>query len=255
VPEREVLDGGVNDGATRVGSCVLRPTGEWSAAVHQLLRHLEKVGFGGAPRVLDIDRDGNEVLTFIDGEAGSLTYPAALLEEEGVVEWGCFIRRYHAAVASFVPPPEAVWRVGRKPLSPGEIVCHGDLGHWNAVWRDGHVVGAIDWDFAEPDSPLRDLATAALGVVPFLDDDRASRHFPRPPDRRRRLAALCDAYGATSPHDLLDAAVAYLKTEADRVIMFGGERREPWASHLRRGTVEVLNKRVRWIETNRSNLA
>lgn len=253
--DREVLQGGRNDGATRVGPSVLRPTGEWSPAVHQLLKHLEKVGFTGAPRVLDIDRNGREVLTFIDGEAGSLTYPPALLEEDGIVEWGRFIRRYHEAVASFLPPPDAVWRVGRKRLCPGEVVCHGDLGHWNAVWRDGRVVGAIDWDFAEPDSPLRDLATAALGVVPFLDDERASRQFLQPPDRRRRLAALSDAYGATSPHELLDAAIVYLKTEADRVITFGGDGREPWASHLRRGTAEVLNKRVHWIETNRSNLA
>jgi hypothetical protein len=163
-----------------------------------LLKHLEKVGFAGAPRILDIDRDGNEVLTFIAGEAGSLAYPTTLLEEQGVVEWGRFIRRYHDAVASFVPPPDAIWRVGRRRLRPGEIVCHGDLGHWNAVWRDGRVVGAIDWDFAEPDSPLRDLATAALGVVPLLDDERARRYFPRPPDRRRRLAAPSDAYGATT---------------------------------------------------------
>lgn len=117
--DREVLRGGLNDGATRVGSAVLRPMGEWSPAVHELLKHLEKVGFGGAPRILDIDRDGNEVLTFIDGEAGSVAYPAALFEEEGVVEWGRFIRRYHDAVASFVPPPDAVWRVGNKPLRFG----------------------------------------------------------------------------------------------------------------------------------------
>jgi hypothetical protein len=253
--DREVLRGGLNDGATRVGPTVLRPTGEWSPAVHQLLKHLEKVSFDGAPRVLDIDHDGNEVLTFIDGEAGSLTYPPALLEEEGVVEWGRFIRRYHDAVASFVPSPDAVWRVGRKQRCPGEVVCHGDLGHWNAIWRDGRIVGAIDWDFAEPDSPLRDLGTAALGVVPFLGDESARRHFPRPPDRRRRLAVLSDAYGGTSPGDLVDAAVAYLETEAHRVITLGGEGREPWASHLHRGTAEVLSKRVQWIETNRSSLA
>ena len=253
--DREALRGGLNDGATRVGASVIRSTGEWSPAVHQLLNHLETVGFAGAPRVLEVDVDGNEVLTFIDGEAGSLAYPVALLQEEGVIEWGRFIRRYHEAVASFAPPPDAVWRVGRKPLRPGEVVCHGDLGHWNAVWRDGRVVGAIDWDFAEPDFPLRDLATAALGVVPLLDDERASHHFPQPPNRQRRLAALCDGYGATAPHDLLDAAIAYLTTEADRVVTFRKEGREPWASHLRRGTAEVLKKRVRWIEANRSNLA
>ena len=66
----EVLRGGLNDGAMRVASSVLRSTGEWSPAVHALLNHLEKVGFAGAPRVLEVNVDGNEVLTFIDGEAG-----------------------------------------------------------------------------------------------------------------------------------------------------------------------------------------
>jgi thiamine kinase-like enzyme len=220
-----------------------------------LLEHLEQFGFAGSPRVLGFDPDGNEVLSFIDGEAGSLSYPHALHEEEGIVEWGRFVRSYHNAVTSFTPPPDAVWRVGRKPVGPGEIVCHGDFGHWNAVWRDGSVVGAIDWDFAEPDSPLRDLATAALGVVPFLEDQRVRQHFPKPVDRQRRLAVLCDAYEAASPHDVLDAVVAYLQTEAQRVAVFGGEGREPWASHLGRGMDETLKERVRWIETNRAKLA
>ena len=193
--DAEVLRGGLNGGATRSGQSVSRPAGEWTPTVHLLLKHLEQVGFAGAPRVLGFDPDGNETLSFIDGEAGSLTYPRALLEEEGIVEWGRFVRSYHDAVASFAPPPDAVWRVGKKRLCPGQIVCHGDLGHWNAVWRDGSVVGAIDWDFAEPDLPLRDLATAALGVVPFLDDERVRQHFSKPPDRRRRLAVLCDVYG------------------------------------------------------------
>jgi hypothetical protein len=254
MPDGEVLEGGVVGGATRVGQSVLRPTGEWTPAVHQLLAHLEMVGFTGAPRVLGFAPDGREILTFIGGDAGSVVYPHALLEEEGVIDWGRFVRRYHDAVASFVPGQGAVWRVGRKRLRAGEIVCHGDLGHWNASWRHGRVVGAIDWDFAEPDSPLRDLATAALGVVPFVDDEQARHRFSEPPDRRRRLSALCDAYESVSPLELLDAAVGYLHTEARRISAFGGERREPWASLLRRGSAEALTKRARWIEMNRAKL-
>jgi hypothetical protein len=33
-----------------VGDTVRRPTGPWSPGVHALLRHLETVGFDGAPR-------------------------------------------------------------------------------------------------------------------------------------------------------------------------------------------------------------
>ena len=39
----------------RVGDTVRRPVGRWTPAVHSLLRHLEAVGFEGAPRVLGFD--------------------------------------------------------------------------------------------------------------------------------------------------------------------------------------------------------
>jgi len=35
--------------------------------VHAVLRHLERAGFDGAPRVLGFDDRGREVLTFLDG--------------------------------------------------------------------------------------------------------------------------------------------------------------------------------------------
>jgi hypothetical protein len=40
------------------------------ATVVDLLRHLEDEDFGGAPRALDLDDQGREVLTYIDGEEG-----------------------------------------------------------------------------------------------------------------------------------------------------------------------------------------
>ena len=40
----------------RVGDTVRRPAGPWTPAVDALLRHLEDVGFPGAPRALGRDR-------------------------------------------------------------------------------------------------------------------------------------------------------------------------------------------------------
>ena len=51
----------------KVGNTVRRSIGPWTPAVHALLRHLERVGFNGAPRVLDIDAQGREVLTYMPG--------------------------------------------------------------------------------------------------------------------------------------------------------------------------------------------
>ena len=49
---------------------MIRDAGPWTSAVHALLRHLEDVGFAAAPRVVGsgLDREGREVLTFINGE-------------------------------------------------------------------------------------------------------------------------------------------------------------------------------------------
>ena len=60
-PEREVLllGGIANAGhVVRVGDTVRRPQRSWSAATHTLLRHLEAVGFEGAPRFLGADSQG-----------------------------------------------------------------------------------------------------------------------------------------------------------------------------------------------------
>jgi hypothetical protein len=52
----------------RHGRTVRRQVRPWTPAVHALLRHLESVGFPGAPRVLGIDAvAGHEVLTYVEG--------------------------------------------------------------------------------------------------------------------------------------------------------------------------------------------
>ncbi len=47
--QEEVLTGGNVNYIVRSGNTVLRPTGHWSPCVHELLLHLEKEGFLGAP--------------------------------------------------------------------------------------------------------------------------------------------------------------------------------------------------------------
>ena len=48
----ERLPGGNVGGAVRIGSTVRRPTGPWTGAVHDLLRHLAGTALPGVPRVL-----------------------------------------------------------------------------------------------------------------------------------------------------------------------------------------------------------
>jgi hypothetical protein len=152
-PEEIALHGGSMTAVWRVGETVRRATGRWTPAVHALLDHLEGAGFDGAPRALGIDTAGREILTFLSGASD---WPK---NDGAVLAVGRLLRRYHDAVATFVPAPGMPWRIDR-PLGPGEIVCHNDLQPANTVFRDGEPVAFIDWDLADPAPALFDLLSA-----------------------------------------------------------------------------------------------
>ena len=71
--ETPLAGGRQTAGVVRVGDTVRRPTGPHSPFVHDLLRHLEAVGFGGAPGLLGVDEWGREVLAFVEGECPTTT--------------------------------------------------------------------------------------------------------------------------------------------------------------------------------------
>ena len=90
----EVLHGGDLTTVVKIGDTVRRETGPWSAAVHELLLHFERVGFDGAPRFLGIDEQGREILDFVEGEPAHAPVPAA---DQVVWELGRLLRRMHEA--------------------------------------------------------------------------------------------------------------------------------------------------------------
>jgi hypothetical protein len=252
--EETLLGGRVSNPVRRHGN-VHRDAGPWTPAAHALLEHLEHAGFDAAPRVVGFDDQGREVVTYIEGDAGSRQLPQALLYEQGLTALGTFIRAFHDAAATFVPASDAVYRSGTRPMGPGEIVCHCDLGYWNTIWRGDEIVGLIDWDTAEPAPPLRDLSLAAMTTVPMHDDAWAVRvGFSLPLDRRRRLAALCAGYGDVTPAQVVQAAADSLTLEMERLEVLGAEGREPWAMLLEDGQLRMFETVAGWIAANRALL-
>ena len=82
--ENEVVLRARGAGSTGVqwqGNVVLRPAAPWTPTVHSLLRHLEDVGFSGAPRVVGsgFAPDGRETLSYIEGE---FTHPGPWTNEQ-----------------------------------------------------------------------------------------------------------------------------------------------------------------------------
>lgn len=129
--------------------------------MRQLLRHLEANCFEAAPRVLGVDDQGREVLTFIEGDTDSSGAPSWIWSERALVEAARLIRRYHDHSRGFQPPANPHWQVMVGAPTQGDVICHNDLAPFNAVYRQGIPVAFFDWDLAAPGTPLWDIAYAA----------------------------------------------------------------------------------------------
>lgn len=207
-PVEQPLGGNWSD-AVRVGDTVHRRAGAWTPGVDALLAHLQRVGFHSAPAPLGRDEQGRSVLHFVPGEV-HLGWPEPMPtwvyeDETTLVGAAELLRRYHDALATFVPPADARWRF----VAPGkhEVICHNDWAPYNAVF-DGHrPIAMLDWDSAGPGSRLGDLAWSAYTWVPLKT--RALHPVPLPL-RAARPAAFCSAYGGVGPSEVLATLVTQL---------------------------------------------
>jgi phosphotransferase family enzyme len=216
------LTGGrVNEGVVRVGETVRRPLRARSAFVHELLQHLERVGFDGAPRFGGIDGRGREILSFLPGTPLPGT---TILRDAAIVSAARLVRRYHDAAASF---PAA-----------RETVVHGDPGPWNILWTGDRAVALIDFDEARPGGRLEDLGYLAWKGLRLVPEG------PPVDEQRRRLALLAETYGARVDGELLDAleaAVGWLREKGVR---------DGWQADV----LERLDLERRWVRAQRAAL-
>ncbi len=254
----EVLAGGVgNAGAVvRVGNHVLRPTGPQTPAIHALLDHLRSVGFDGAPEVLGLEPDGRERLRFIAGDVPIVPFPAWSQTDEVLGSIAALLRRYHDAVAGFVPPVGATWSDELADPSPGAdpVICHDDVCPENVVHRDGRAVALLDFEFAAPGRRVHDVAAMARMCVPIDTDQDAARTGRSGLDPFGRLRVVADGYG-------LDAAeraelVTILGEQIDRSGGFVRRRveaGEPAFVEMWRmmGGEDRLDRRRRWFDASR----
>ena len=218
--DEQRLAGGNAGGAVRIGDTVRRTAGPWTPSVHALLRHLEAVGFGRAPRALGFDDQGREALSFLPGETIGTTRPwPTWVHTDGalhqVADW---LRDYHFAVSTFVPHADATWREGGT-WRPGLIVGHNDAAPYNAAWANGRLVGFFDWDFAAPVTPEWDLAFTAFAWVPLHARHVVSAEgFTAFADRPARLRLFLDTYGWRGPlTQFVDTVRQRVKASADAI--------------------------------------
>lgn len=241
--EDRLSGGNVSEGLVRVGETVRRPTGPWTLAVHALLRHLEAVGFDGAPRVLGIDEQGWEVLEFIPGVVPWLNEHYAYLgTDEALQRAGRLLRAFHDASEGFVPPADAIWRDPERERDAlewvderGTIICHNDATAWNLVVGPDRWA-FIDWDFAGPRPFIWDVACALIGLLPVARDP-SGLGWSTPVPVGGRLRAFIESYGLLDRdrERLVDVLVARIESSYEHLRTESQAGVEPWSSLWRQG--------------------
>jgi hypothetical protein len=217
--EIPLAGGRTTTGVVRIGDTVRRPVKAHAAFAHQLLRHLEKQGFPGAPKFFGIDSAGREVLSFVPGwvppQLGHFTdaqlFSAARL-----------LRKLHDATHG-------------SPLREGfEVICHGDASPCNCVFADGVPAAFIDFDDAHPGSRLDDLGYAAWLWID-LGNEELSVEF-----QAQRVADFFASYGLDAS-EAIPAIIAAQMTLAGRTSDAGVRE---WSDSCRS-----------WVERNQPELS
>lgn len=192
--------GGHPSDAARSGEMVLKSSGSWTPAVLAVLRHLERVGFPGSPRVV-VDgyaADGRTTVSYVPGAS---PHPGPWADDQ-VGRVGELLRSLHDATASFVTPEGCAWKSTWLRQAPpgGEVVIgHGDAAPCNIVGRDGRPEALVDWEYAGPVDRITELAYAVWLNAQLHDDDVAElQGLPGARARARQAHSILDGYGLPS---------------------------------------------------------
>jgi len=229
-----VLTGGrITEGVIRAGDTVRRPMGPHTPFVHLLLDHLEDAGFEGSPRVLGIDEENREILTFIEGYV-----PPDLdtWSDEQLVRAAILIRRFHDTTAG-------------SPLAcDEEVVCHNDLSPCNTVFVEGMPSAFIDFDTASP-GPRDQDPGHALWMFLDLGPDGADIGT-----QGHRIRMMCDAYGFDYQADPIDTISRSQQMTLERSrarIRAGGSA---GSVAYARASVEWIRAEMAWLDAHRCEL-
>lgn len=250
----ESLGGNVTS-VIRVGMTVRRGIGPWSPSVQQLLRHLEEVGFDGAPRFLGVDEHGREILSYLPGEVGHYPLPETFWSPASLTAAARLLRRFHDATVSFVAPIDAVWQMADSNLPVHEVICHNDAAPHNVVFVNGLPVAWIDFDTAGPGPRIRDVAYSAYRFVPLAEEAHArSLGFHHPNEVAGRLRAFCDAYGLEDRSLLLATVEERLEELVEWIIEHAEAGNPAYRRHVEEGHLSLYEGDLAFLSRHRVTL-
>ncbi len=209
--------------------------------VRDLLRHLERRGWPGAPRWLGVDDRDREVLSFLDGHvAWAADQPAAVRSEGSLVAAARLVRQFHDLTA------------GTELAGDDEVACHNDLSPKNTVYRDLGAglrpVAFIDWDIAAPGARIHDVAHVCWQYVGLGPDADAA-------EAGRLVRVVAESYGLVATPGALVETILWWQDRCWRGIAAAADAGEPAMVRLREGgAVDDVRAAYEWTGHHRSVL-
>lgn len=243
-------------GVVRVGNTVRRSMGDHSDLVHTVLRHLEHVGFAGAPRFLGVDEQGREMLTFVKGDVVGQPWPPWVADDDRAASVARLLRALDDAMRPLGLPTGTVLPVSRpgvpdRPGPPPSFLGHRDVAPENVVFRAGQAVSLIDFDLVRASSTVDEVTNLLLwwgGWGAPADREEALRDLD--PASRGRL--LVDAYGLDD--QLRQWVVPVAISTAQRTWHSMEERARThgggWAKMWSDGIGDRIQRREQWLRDN-----
>lgn len=212
----EALNGGREGSIFRTQDKVVRPAGPWTETIHSLLRYLENAGFNAAPKVYGVDEQGNEILSYLEGEVFNYPLTGNIASKQALVSAAKLLREYHDVTSKYIDQHNVGAMRWMLPIrEPIEVICHGDFAPYNVVLNGEQTTGIIDFDTAHPAPRSWDLAYALYCWAPFKTheyDAMGNLH-----SQIERAKQFCDAYGvsAAQRETLVDAMIDRIQALVD----------------------------------------
>lgn len=251
------LAGGNVNTVVRAGNTVRRTPGPWSFTTQHFLAYLRSRRFYGCPRPTGFDKQGREVLSYIEGEVGHYPLENYMWSVQNLGGIARMMRQYHDLSTAYTPPPNAIWQYTYPDMAKHEVICHNDVAPYNTVFRKEGVKALIDWDLAGPGPRIWDLAYAAYRFIPLSWEPDVTGSLFRlaySDIKSMRLRLFCDAYGLANRADLLDTVRARLEHLCKLITDYAAEGNPAFQAMLDEGHRDLYERDIVALDAHRSEL-
>lgn len=240
------------DNVVRIGNLVHRKTGAWAQQIHKFLRYLHNQGFHSVPEPFGFDKEGREILSFIEG----VTFDYPLSEKASsisvLLSSAQLLRAYHDMSVNFLNlnANSCSWMF--PPRDPEEVICHNDFAPYNIVFQGEQAVGIIDFDTAHPGPRKWDIAYALYRFAPFTSKDNEDG-FGDVEDQILRARLFCQAYGLPKEDraEIANLMIERLQALIDFLIKSASEGNKKYELNFQAGHHVKYMKDLEYIKSNK----